>query len=391
MTAPKSRRILFIINSLVGGGAERVMATLLGHSAEEGRAYDIHLALLDEEKTAYAVPEWVTVHRLDCGFGLVKSILRVSALVKRLNPAITLSFLTRANIANVIACRLHGTIAVISERVDTSVHLGDKIGGRIKKALVRLSYNRAHRIIAVSAGVAGDLQRNFGVSPDKIVVIANPVDARTIRQRGQETPAIDLPRPFTAAVGRLVENKNFALLIEAFAQSGAPGHLVVLGEGPLRPALMEQARRLGIADRVHLPGFSANPFAITRNAEQFVLPSNAEGFPNGLVEAMALGLPVIATNCPSGPAEILAGQPREAVTEYTEAEYGILVRPNSVPDMVAALRAMQDPELNRRYRARAVERADAYSPAEAKDRYWAVLMAEIQRAALPGAAISGSR
>lgn len=377
------RRILFIINSLAGGGAERVMSTLLRHSQDMADQCDIHLALLDEEGAAYDVPDWITLHRLDCRFGLLTSIRRTWSLVGALRPAVSLSFLTRANIANVIACRAHRRVAVISERVDTSTHLGRGIAGWLKKCLVRVCYARATRIIAVSDGVADDLRRNFGVDPNRLAVIANPVDAPTIRSRAAEKPSVVPPGPFIVASGRLVPNKNFSLLIRAFAASGIRLHLVILGDGPERGSLLALAAALGVAERVHLPGFVTNPFSVIRHARMFVLCSNAEGFPNALVEAMALGIPAIATNCPSGPSEILADCARPSIRTYTEAAYGILVRPDTQEDMVAAMHTLCQPAPNRHYRAVAMARAESYGTLTAKQLYWAHLEEAAAEAFVP--------
>src|SRR3546814_4408454 len=98
-------------------------------------------------------------------------------------------------------------------------------------------------------------------------------------------PAFSIQGSYIVAAGRLVPNKNFGMLIEAFAQSGLPGSLVIMGEGPLRGALEARIMQLGLEGRVHLPGFLENPFAVLKRASLFALPSNAEGFPNGLVEA----------------------------------------------------------------------------------------------------------
>src|SRR3546814_2149576 len=95
-----------------------------------------------------------------------------------------------------------------------------------------------------------------------------------------------------------------------------------MGEGPLRGAREARIMQLGLGGRVHLPGFLENPFAVLKRASLFALPSNAEGFPNGLVEAMACGLPVVAANCASGPAEILLNRSREAVHGITQSAAG---------------------------------------------------------------------
>jgi N-acetylgalactosamine-N,N'-diacetylbacillosaminyl-diphospho-undecaprenol 4-alpha-N-acetylgalactosaminyltransferase len=171
-----------------------------------------------------------------------------------------------------------------------------------------------------------------------------------------------------------VQSKNFDMLIRAHAVSGIAHTLLIVGEGPERAALEETARTWGVADRVLLPGFAANPYALMRGADLFVLSSNAEGFPNALVEAMALGVPVVATNCASGPSEILADAPRHAVADVTFAEHGVLVPPDATDAMAQVVAALaQDEKRRRLYGERAAARALGYSALAAKDRYWAVI------------------
>ena len=165
------------------------------------------------------------------------------------------------------------------------------------------------------------------------------------------------------------------MLLRAFASAKIDGRLVILGEGPEREALQRLARELGIVDRVHMPGYLANPFAVVQRARLYVLPSNAEGFPNGLVEAMALGRPVLATNCASGPSEILADLPRAAVSGLTLAAHGVLTPADDVSTMAQALRRLwTDEELCDRYGRKAAERAEGYGVAKATEGYWRAIL-----------------
>jgi glycosyltransferase involved in cell wall biosynthesis len=360
-----------LINSLAGGGAERVMCTLLAYSTAERDEFDIVLGLLDDEPAAYTPPDWVEVRQFDCAGSFARSAAAARGLIGELRPDVTLSFLTRSNMANVL--NANGA-CVISERANTSGHFGPGLGGIASRALVRMLYPRADRVIAVSQGVADDLRDNFGVSADKLVAIPNPVDVEAILGKADAAPAIGVGAPYILAAGRLVKSKNFEMLIRAFAAAALEGRkLVIIGEGPERDALARIAAEANVADRVVLPGFIANPYPLMRGAEVFVLSSNAEGFPNGLVEAMAVGTPVIATNCASGPSEILAETRREAITDLTLAAHGIVVPPNAVTSMAQALRAMADPALRQSYGAKAATRARLYGAVVAKDRYWAVL------------------
>jgi glycosyltransferase involved in cell wall biosynthesis len=368
------RRAVFLINSLTGGGAERVMCTLLRHSEAERAEFDITLGLLDNEPAAYAPPDWVEVRQFDCSYSFRRSVAAVRMLYADVKPDVTLSFLTRANMANVLnapgAC-------VISERANTSAHFGGGAKGFLSRAMVRALYPWATRVIAVSEGVAQDLRDNFGVRADRVVAIPNPIDIAAIETKAAEPPAFQIEAPYVLAAGRLVKSKNFDMLIRAFAASGVAGKLVILGEGPEREALMNTARECGVADRVVMPGFASNPYPLMRAAHVFVLSSNAEGFPNALVEAMAVGAPVIATNCPSGPSEILAETSRESIAALTFAPHGVIVPPNAPGAMADALHAMSDNAKRAQYAAKAHARARDFGAVVAKDRYWDVLRAAL--------------
>jgi N-acetylgalactosamine-N,N'-diacetylbacillosaminyl-diphospho-undecaprenol 4-alpha-N-acetylgalactosaminyltransferase len=370
----RRKRVAFLFNSLTGGGAERVMCTLLQHSAAECAEFDVTLGLLDDEPAANAPPEWVNVRQLDGRKSFARSVFAVRKLFAEIEPDVSVSFLTRSNVANVLSARAP---AVISERANTSAHFGAGPRGAASRAMVRAIYPRASRVIAVSDGVANDLRDNFGVRGERIAAIPNPVDVAAIRAKAMAAPEFAIERPYLVAAGRLVKSKNFDMLIRAFAQAGGDRTLVIMGEGPERDALMQTAQACGVADRVLLPGFASNPYPIMRGADMFVLSSNAEGFPNALVEAMAVGAPVIATNCASGPSEILAESSRETVGDLSFAPHGVIVPPNAPDRMAAALRALDDAALRRSYGEKAATRALAYGATTAKDRYWKVVRAAL--------------
>jgi glycosyltransferase involved in cell wall biosynthesis len=369
------KRAVFLINSLAGGGAERVMCTLLRHSTDERDEFDITLALLDDEPAANTPPDWVEVRQLDCRRSFKRSLIGVRRLYAELKPDVAVSFLTRANISNVMNARFP---CVISERVNTTAHFPAGLRGALSRAVVRAIYPRANRVIAVSDGVAQDLRDNYGVRPERLISIPNPVDIDAILALASQPPALEIDSPYVFAVGRLVKSKNFAMLIRAFAAAKLSAKLVIAGEGGERGALEQLVAELGIADRVLLPGFIANPYPLMRRSDLFVLSSSAEGFPNALVEAMAVGAPVIATNCASGPSEILAHTPRETIKDMIFAPHGLIVPTDSVERMTDALRAMEeDPERRRGYGEKAAIRARAFSAKAAKDRYWDVVRAAL--------------
>ena len=196
------------------------------------------------------------------------------------------------------------------------------------------------------------------------------------------SPALSFPDGFVAAAGRLVSNKNFAMLIEAFARADLSTSLVILGDGPMRGELQAQIERLGLDGRVLLPGFLHNPFSVLKRAALFALPSNAEGFPNGMVEAMACGLPVVATNCASGPSEILLGRAREDVDGIVYGPAGAVVPQNDPAAFAEALRAVIDPGVRAARGAAALDLSRQFSVERTAAQYWAVIEGAMSRRAV---------
>lgn len=367
------RKVLFVINSLVGGGAERVMTTILAHSKERGSDYDIALAVLDDEPRAFDVPDWLTVHQLDCQRDTIESVRQLGALIRQIGPDVTLSFLTRSNISTVIASKRGKHPCIISERTSTSAHLGSGFRPMVTKALIRLFYPRATHVIAPSSNIAKKLTRDFAVQGDRIDVIPNPVDADALARASADRSAFEVEGPYVMAVGRLVPVKNYALLLRAFAQSGIPGRLVIAGDGPERDSLEQLARAVGIADRLVLPGFLKNPYRALKGAQAFALSSDVEGFPNALVEALALNVPAVATNCRDGPAEILASASADQIEELTVAPAGILSPVGDVGSFARALQLAMDESLRGRIATEGARRVASYSAAAIVDRYWQVI------------------
>ena len=147
------RNIVFIINSLTAGGAEGALVDLLGYMKDHLAPYAVHLVLLDAEQERHSAPAWVKKHVLDANFGLISSTVRLAWLLKDLRPVLAVSFLNRANCANVIVSKLVGYPCIISERVHTTSHFGTGLGTLVNKTIVRLTYPLADQVIAVSEGV----------------------------------------------------------------------------------------------------------------------------------------------------------------------------------------------------------------------------------------------
>jgi glycosyltransferase involved in cell wall biosynthesis len=368
-----SQSIVFVINSLTAGGAEHVLVDVLARLEDRLRGYAVHLVLLDVEEELHAVPPWVQKHVLNANFSFLWSTILLVRLLRGLAPAVTVSFLNRSNCANVLSSKILKYPCIVSERVYPTSRFGAGLSAVITKAIMRVTYPHADQVIAVSEGIREDLMANFGVDGAKIRVIYNPVDADRIYEQALETPSTRVPEPYIVSVGRLVPSKNFRLLIESYRSSSINENLVILGEGDERRELQGLVSRLGLEGRVILPGHVRNPYPIVGAARLFVSSSNVEGFPNALVEAMTLGCPVVATDCDTGPMEILTGKMQARCTEVTLAEYGILVPVNSADLLADAIRTGCRENIRAKYSRRSKERARDFGTRNAIEQYWSVI------------------
>ncbi len=260
----------------------------------------------------------------------------------REKPAAMISALERANLVALVSRALCAPRLrlVISIQNTLSVYWDHEktLTGRVSRRLAKRLYPSADTIAAVSAGVADDLASELGIGRGRIDVIYNPVITDTLFKLAAE-PAphpwlVSDPRaPTILAVNRLMVQKDYPTMLRAFAllRSRRAVRLIILGEGEERASLERLARDLGVADDLSLPGFVPNPFAYMARADLFVLSSQWEGLPTVLIEAMACGSPVVSTDCPSGPREILLG-----------GELGRLVPVSDPPAFAEAMDAALD-------------------------------------------------
>lgn len=211
------------------------------------------------------------------------------------------------------------TRVVVVERSTLSVAIRDRFPNPLMRWMIlRLTqwlYRRADAIVGVSDGVTRDLEHTLRLSSGSVTTIHNPINADRIDRAIEAAISHPLrcvfdalPRPIVITAGRLVRAKAHRDLLEAFAclPESQRGSLVILGEGPLRSDLEHQADQLGISDRVWMPGFVDNPWWFIARADVFALSSHWEGHPRAILEALACGVPIASTDCPSGPREILA-------------------------------------------------------------------------------------
>ena len=240
----------------------------------------------------------------------------------RARPDVLLAAKTPTNLLALWAQRAARTATrvVVAEhtQLSQSIARNRKWRWRYIAPLVARAYAAADAIVCVSDGVADDLARTARLPRARLTTIYNPVVTPTLAARAAEPaphPWLETAGeraadpPVLVAAGRLVPQKNFPLLLAAFARLHAqrPARLLILGEGRERPRLEAAAHELGIAADVALPGHVDNPYAAFARASLFVLSSDWEGLPTVLIEALACGCPIVSTDCPSGPAEILQG------------------------------------------------------------------------------------
>jgi glycosyltransferase involved in cell wall biosynthesis len=323
-------RVLFVVPSLEPGGAERVVVRLLTDLPRE--RVEPHLALVSRTGALLPqVPPDVALH--DLGAGRVRYAARpLLRLAYRLRPRVVLSTLGYLNLALLALRPLfpRGVRVIVREANTVLAELATVRHPRIWKLGYRLLYPRAEAIVCPARAVVEDLATGFGAPRGRLHHIPNPIDAEAIRRQAESgSSPLDEGGVHLVAVGRLAPQKAFGRLLEAFrvvALERPEVHLWILGEGPERTVLETTARRLGISDRVHLPGFVDNPFAWLRRAALFVQSSKFEGLPNALLEALACGVPVVAVEEPGGTREILE-----------EARGAVLVRGRLPEDLAAAI------------------------------------------------------
>ena len=310
-----SPRIAFFLNTVTSGGVERIFLNLSQGFLEKGFQVDLVLS------SKGGIDLWTIPSNLrvvDLQSPKVSACLpKLVRYLQRERPISLLSALHYANEVAVVAKYLARvpTQLVVSEHTALSKDL--EVQHVIRQHLIpladRMLYSAADRIVAVSHGVAQDLSTLTGLPKDKITVIYNPSITPDIAQRASEPVdhpwfAPDQP-PVILGVGRLEAQKDFPSLLRAFQQvrRARPARLMILGQGPDRPQLEALVQSLNLEDDVSFPGFVKNPFPYIAKADVFALSSRWEGLPTVLIEAMAVGTPVVSTDCKSGPAEILDG------------------------------------------------------------------------------------
>ncbi|MCK0470252.1 glycosyltransferase [Halalkalibacter sp. APA_J-10(15)] len=306
----KKVKILFFIYQMGGGGAARTLLNIINNVDRERFApYLVTLNMNGSYENE--LKEDVTFIKLETA-RLSRSIGRLKEIIQTEQIDLVFSTIPRVNTIAILANRLSRTGAknVIRE--------ADNLGGSFKENMQLLGfglvYKLAHQIVSLSEGVKANLVKRYKVKPEEVKVIYNPVDLRLIAQKRKEEDMdsvhqalFDTGDKVIVTAGRLVKQKDQETLIRAFyaLNQKVSSQLILLGEGPLKESLLSLGVELGIADRIHFLGFQANPYQYFSKADLFVLTSIHEGFSHVIAEALATGTPVVATDCHSGPREVL--------------------------------------------------------------------------------------
>jgi glycosyltransferase involved in cell wall biosynthesis len=313
MVAKDQKHVAIFMHGLFEGGAERIMLNMAKGLVNSGHSVDLVLARADGPFLPQ-VPEEVRMIDLK-STRVMFSLRALTQYIQSENPDGMLSCIDYTNIIAILARQLvrKPDRLVVGEHNTFSQRITQLpfFYRRLLPKLVRLLYPLSDCVAAVSQGVANDLVNNTGIKPEHIRVINNPVITQDLQKKSQlplEHPWFQPEHPpVLVSVGRLHPQKDFPNLLHAFAKvrQNRVARLVILGEGERRTDLEKLAQELGISDDISMPGFVDNPYSYMANSSVYVLSSKWEGLPTVLIEALYCGVPIVSTDCPSGPKEIL--------------------------------------------------------------------------------------
>jgi glycosyltransferase involved in cell wall biosynthesis len=352
-------KLILLIPHISDGGAEKILSDLsfnldLGEQLlvvfQEKPGYPFHGRLISMN---LPIERQSVVAR---AFGFVRRIHRFHRIVQQEQPDCVVSFMGEANFINAVVSRR--PILTVHNHLSSVSGERSRFESKIFDLLLRALYRRA-KIIAVSEAVKDDLVKHFRIPNERVAVINTAIDAEAIRRKAAERAECpwDEDAPVIVTAGRLHPQKGQWHLLRAFAEvrKKMVCRMAILGTGDLEDYLRDLAKALGIEKDVYFLGWQENPFKFLAHGQVFVLPSVSEGFPLVLLEAMACGLPIVATDCPGSSKEILA--PRGA------AEFGVLIPPvderrygadekctaeeSAMADAILSM--LQDPGLRRKY------------------------------------------
>ena len=390
----EKKKIAFFFNSFARGGAERVVSRLF---LPLGEFYDVFLILIDGSRIQYECPVKIIKmggaerrNRFWYLIDQIKAKNKLESIVKEYKIECIISFLDVPNLINLLSkteCK-----KIVSVRCEELNRINDKIKGYMCKK----AFHKADAVISVSNALQRSIVDQWYIRKDKVVTIENPYNIMEIRSQAERKMSAaedDFYRGHRVivALGRMEKQKGYTYLLDSFhhlLSLRKDAGLVIVGDGGERKKLEAKIRQMKMDKAVLLCGMKENPFPYIRNAQVFVLSSIAEGFPNALVEAMCLRVPVVACDCRTGPREILCRETDinmdKCAEEIEMADYGILV-PDFTPRnhlnmskkkilLANAINILlSNDELRKEYGNRASERAARYTFGRCIEKYKEVI------------------
>ncbi|SER70898.1 glycosyltransferase [Psychrobacillus sp. OK032] len=347
-------KVLVFLFQLNGGGAERTVVNIINKLDTD--IYDIVLVLGNDKNNVYIdlISDRVKIKFLYCN-KLRNCLFRLRKCIIEENPTLIFTTMNPNNLMVLFAKILSfKSIPVIIREANNRTQSGKVT--KFNKFITTIFYNTSNKVVALSQGVSEDLIENFKIKTDKIKVIYNPVDIDNInilKNEIVEDIEINKNEKLIISVGRLEEQKDFSTLIKAFSLvlEKINAKLIILGIGSQEKMLKELCVNLGIEDKVLFLGFKENPQKYVKSSDLFVLTSKWEGFGHVIVESMAVGTPVVVTDCKSGPFEIIK-----------DNKYGLLTEVENFQEVAKKIIAMlENDEMRSWYSKQGLKRSSDFN------------------------------